>query len=113
MEKKKISFKQVYLIYLAVIGVLVISAILYVSLLLRKYEKLRPEVQVEAAMAELVVTATEGNMWNKYVLPEVDAGQFEQGRDIKAEYQSLFKQEMMEYSTKSGMHAEDELFYST
>ena len=111
MEKKKISFKQVYLIYLAVMAVLVLAAILYVSLLLRKYEKLRPEVQVEAAMTELALTATEGNMWNKYVLPEVDAGQFEQGRDIKAEFQSLFRQGLMEYSTKSGMHAEDELFY--
>lgn len=111
MEKKKISFKQVYFIYLAVMAVLVIAVILYVAILLRKYEKLRPEVQVEAAMSELVLTAAEGNMWNKYVLPEVDAGAFEQGRDIKAEYQSLFKQELMEYSTKSGMHAEDELFY--
>ncbi len=111
MEKKKISFKQVYFIYLAVMLVLVIAAILYVAMLLRKYEKLRPEVQVEAAMSELALTAAEGNMWNKYVLPEVDAGAFEQGRDIKAEYQSLFKQGFMEYGTKSGMHAEDELFY--
>ena len=111
MEKKKISFKQVYLIYLAVMAVLVIAAILYVGLLLRKYEKLRPEVQVEAAMSELALTAAEGNMWSKYVLPEVDAGPFEQGRDIKAEYQSLFKQGLMEYGAKSGMHEEDELFY--
>lgn len=111
MEKKKISFKQVYLIYLAVMAVLVLAAILYVNILLRKYENLRPEVKVKEAMNDLAVTAAEGNMWSKYVLPEVDAGRFEAGRDIKAEYQSLFQTEQMEYTTKSGMHAEDELFY--
>lgn len=109
--KKKVTFKRVYLIYLAVVAVAAVAAIIYVNVLLHKYEDLRPEVKVDEVIAQMKEAAADGTFWNKYAMPEVTAGKFEAGRDVRGEYLALFQGENLKYSAKSGMHAEDELVY--
>ncbi len=109
--KKKITFKRVYLIYLAIVVVTLVAAIIYVNVLLHKYEDLRPEVRVEEAVAELKASAADGTFWSKYSLPAVEKGKFEANRDIQGEYLDLYQSDNLKYAAKSGMHAEDELIY--
>lgn len=109
--KEKITFKRVYLIYLAVVFVAVVAAIIYVNVLLHRYEDLRPEVKVDEAVAELKEAATNGTFWSKYSMPAVVTGKFEANRDVQGEYLEMYQSENLKYSAKSGMHAEDELVY--
>ena len=109
--KKKITFKKVYLIYLVIVVLALVAAIIYVNVLLHRYEDLRPEVKVEEAMAELKAAATDGSFWEKYSMPAVATGKFEANRDVQEEYLNLFRSEDLKYSAKSGLQAEDELAY--
>lgn len=109
--KKKITFKRVYLIYLAIVVIALVAAIIYVNVLLHRYEDLRPEVKVEEAMAELKNAAADGSFWDKYSMPAVTTGKFEASRNIQEEYLNLYRSEDLNYSVKSGMQAEDELIY--
>ncbi len=108
---KKVRFKHVYLVYLALLVVAATAAIVYVNVLLHKYEDLRPEVRVEEAMEQLCTASADGSFWSKYNMPVVQAGKFEEGQDIQGDYLALYQREKMKYSAKGGMHAEDELLY--
>ena len=109
--KKKVTFKRVYLIYLAVVVVAAVTAIIYVNVLLHKYEDLRPEVKVDEVVAQMKEAAADGTFWSKYNMPAVTAGKFEANKDVQGEYLALFQGENLKYSAKSGMHADDELVY--
>ncbi len=109
--KKKITFKRVYLIYLAVVVVAAVAAIIYVNVLLHKYENLRPEVKVDEAVAALKEAAADGSFWETYSMPAVETGKFEAAGDIQAQYLAMFLDDNTKYSAKSGMQAEDEQVY--
>ena len=110
MKKRRISFKLIYLIYVLVLAALVTAAVLYVRSLLFDYEASQPERHAQAAVEQLCADAATGDFWAKYNLPEINAGPFEQNRDIKAEYLALFAQDALSV-TQSGS-TEDELFYT-
>lgn len=90
MNKSKLTFKRVYLIYLAVLAVLVAAALGYVYSLLRQYEASQPEQQVWKAVDELAAQAENGTFLSSYALPQATPGTFEQGRDLQKEYLALY-----------------------
>ncbi len=108
---KKVKFKHVYLGYLVLLIVAASAAIIYVNVLLHRYEELRPEVRVEEAVTELCTAASQGSFWDTYSMPEVLTGEWEEGLNVQEEYMSLYCKEQLKYAAKSGMHAEDELLY--
>ena len=110
MKKRRISFKLIYLIYVLILAALVAAAVLYVRSLLFDYEASQPEHHAQAAMEQLCTDAATGDFWVKYNLPEINAGPFEQGRNIKAEYLALFAEDALSV-TQTGS-TEDELFYT-
>lgn len=91
MKKSKITFKHVYLIYLAALAVLVLAALTYVFLLLRQYEAAQPERQVWQAVEQLSAQAADGTFLSSYDLPQAQPGPYEEGRDLQQEYLALFK----------------------
>ena len=112
MKSNKLTFKKFYIAYVALLVVLVIAAVFYVSSLLREYEALRPEKCAADAMEQLIADASTGDLWSKYALEEPVAGDFEQNLDVKNEYLALFDNENLRYVQQSGAHAEDELYYT-
>jgi len=113
MTKGKITFRKVYLIYLAALLVLMLLAVGYVRAVLKDYERRQPERQVEQAMAELSADAEAGTLWEKYALPEVAVpGRFEENVDVKAAYLALWSGEDLGYTQSSAPHAADELLYT-
>ena len=90
MNKPRLTFKRGYLIYLAVLAVLVAAALAYVHALLRQYEASQPEQQVWKAVEELSAQAADGTFFSKYELPQTTPGTFEEGRDVQQEYLSLY-----------------------
>lgn len=111
MKKIKLSFKKVYLIYLSVLVVAMIASLIYVNVLLHQYEDLRPERRMQQAMEMLAEDAASGNFFEKYTLPEIHTGKFEEKIDVKKEYLALYALENMSFSLKNGTHEEDELIY--
>lgn len=110
--KGKSKFLRAYLIYVAVLTVLVAACIVYVNGLLKEYEALRPERQVESAVAQLKVQAAQPQaFWEKYAMPTVDGGAYEQNMDIQSAYLQLYASDKIEFAQKTGAHAEDELLY--
>ena len=90
MSKHKLTFKRIYLIYLAVLALLVAAALGYVYTLLRQYEASQPEQQVWKAVDELSARAADGTFLSHYDLPQVTPGAFEEGRDLQQEYLALY-----------------------
>lgn len=111
MRKRIVSFPLVYLIYLGVLLAAVAAALLYVRSVLHSYEDSQPERQVEEAIAELVSSASSGELWEQYALSEVALGDWEQHLDLQKEYLALYTDGDLDFSTKSGLHGEDELYY--
>ena len=110
MKTRKVSFKLIYLIYVLLLAALVTAAVLYVRSLLKEYEASQPELLARTAAAQLVADAAGGGFWDKYNMPEITAGPFEQGRDVQEEYLALYAGSEPAVSlTASG---EDELVYS-
>jgi len=108
---KKLSFKKVYLIYLAVLAVLVVAAVLYVNRLLHQYEDSMPEQIAKNAAQELKVNAADGTFFEKYALEEVTPGIFEKDIDIKQEYLTLFLADEFGCEKTNEATSEDELVY--
>ena len=111
VKKKKVTFKQVYLIYVALLVIAAVTAVIYVNSTLKEYERLLPEKQVEAAMSKLSEDAGSDAFFEKYVLPQIEGGRFEAQFNLKEKYRSQFKREAMNFAVKNMAHAEDELFY--
>ncbi|MBE6963909.1 MAG: hypothetical protein E7429_07365 [Ruminococcaceae bacterium] len=111
MTQKKLTFKLVYLIFLAVLAALVLSATMYVRSLLTDYEASQPQRQVEAVIDELLAAAEDGSFLTKYPLPEAAAGRFEAGMDLHSAYLALYEADALSCVEKGGLHGEDELYY--
>lgn len=111
MERKLISFKCVYLIYLSILTLLVSGCIGYVYVLLNKYEEQRPERQVKLAIEKLAADASSGEFWNRYPLKEIEKGIYEEHLDIKGNYLAMFDEEKLTFSKKVGMYEENVLYY--
>ena len=90
MNKPRVTFKRVYLIYLGVLTVLAAAALVYVYFLLRQYEASQPERQVWLAVDELSALAADGTFLDRYALPDAEPGPFEAGRDLLREYLALY-----------------------
>lgn len=112
MKKSKRMFRRAYLIYLGILALLIAAALLYVNSLLRQYEEQQPENYVKEAIAMLSEDAAGKDFWNKYSLPDVKTGIWEQNIDVKKAYLSLFTDGNVEFVQKSGSHRGDELFYT-
>ena len=93
MNKSKVSFKRVYLIYLGILVLLMAAAVFYVYRLLCRYEASQPERQVWQVVEKLAVQAADGTFLEQYSIPEVTPGAFEEGRDLRQEYLALYGQE--------------------
>ena len=111
MNKKWLTFRNIYLIYLAVLTVAVAGIVISVHHLLRQYEQALPQVHAEKVMEELIADACGGNFWEKYSMPQITAGKYEEHLDIKAQYLSLYTSGNVECSQKKGIQGEDELIY--
>lgn len=109
---KKLSFKKAYLIYVSVLLVLVLVAVLYVNRLLHSYEDAMPEKVVENAAKELVNDAVNGTLFDKYALPEMIPGSFEEHLDLRKEYISLYTDGEPEAVKTNEATGEDELIYA-
>ena len=94
MKRKRVSFIQCYLIYVAVLAVLVTASALYVRSLLRDYEASQPERVVDEAVAALRESAADGTFWSRYGAPDAAAGALESGVDLKAAYLGLYAGEL-------------------
>lgn len=112
MKKKKITFKQVYLIYVILLAIAAVAAVIYVRSLLHQYEQLLPEKQVEDAIQQLVEDAGTKDFFTKYSLMEMKAGRFEEQFDLSERYLSMYNREELTYTTKNTPHEEDELYYN-
>ncbi len=110
--KREMAFKKAYLIYVAVLSLLVLVATLYVSRLLQKYEDTMPEQYVKDAFGELVDKAKAGELWQQYFLPEFETGEYEAGLDVEDTYTQLIQSCQPEYLQENGDYPEDELYYT-
>lgn len=111
MEKKRLSFGHVYLLYLSVLLLVMVLCLFYVKELLIQYEAFRPERQADEAVATLLVDAKEDDFWTKYELPKISKSEWEKTLDIEADYLALYEDEKISYVKKIGLHEEDELYY--
>ena len=111
MKGLKLTFKKVYLIYVIVLVVAMLSAIMYVNNLLHQYEDMRPEKRVEEAMEQLSKDSADESFFTKYGLPEIAKDRFEESVDVKKEYLALFSSEDLIYSAMSDKSEEDVLYY--
>ncbi len=112
MKRKRISFSKLYLIYVMLLSVGIITCVSYVGELLQQYECLRPELHVEAAIKQLQADASQDDFWSKYGMPEVEAGKYEKNLDLKGDYLAMYADESVGFSKKNGTQAEDELIYA-
>ncbi len=111
MKKFKLTFRKIYLIYVAVLVVGVIAALIYVNNLLHRYEDTIPEALVEASMDELKEAAASGNFWSQYGPVTVQTGSWEADRDVQQEYLKLYQAENLKYTQKKGDYPEDEMVF--
>lgn len=109
--RKGISFKLVYLIYLALLVICVLAATLYVQSLLREYEASQPERCVEGVIEDMTAAAQDGSLWSAYSFPQTGSARFESGMDIRQAYLALCATGELTYSQSSGQRSEDELVY--
>lgn len=111
MKEKKLTFKKFYVCYLIILIVAVAAAVFYVNGLLQQYEDLRPEKKVQEGIDWLAKEAKEADFWNKYSLPEMEAGEYEAHMDVQSKYLELLTDGNAAFTSKNGSHEEDELFY--
>lgn len=109
-KKQDISFRQLYLLFLALLVLLMILAVLHVRTILREYEGAQPERAVEAAIGELKAAAEDGTFWTKYNMPVIAPGELESGRNVKQEYLALYTSDSVTYTKRSS--DQDSMLYS-
>lgn len=115
MKRMKIAIKGTYLIYLIYLGILaagVVACLIYVNVILHRYEDMRPEQRMAEVVTQLRTDALTGVFWGKYSLPLPEAGNYEENRDIQREYLTQYTDGQMEFVQKTGSYAEDELYYT-
>lgn len=111
-KKSEISFKFVYLIFLALMSVAAAAAVIYVWTALGEYRDSLPERIVEAQIAILRKDASDGTLWEKYSLPESATGKFEKNIDLKSYYTGLLSGGGVSYALKAGSDTATEKTYN-
>ena len=111
-KKSAISFKHIYLIFLAVMMIIAAAAIIYVRVSLGEYRDSLPERIVEAQIESLRKDASDGILWDKYPLPEIETGKFEKDIDIRSYYAGLLLSDRVSYALKVGGDTDTEKTYS-
>lgn len=111
-KKSVITFKVVYLIFLALMMILAAAAIIYVRAALGEYRDALPERIVEAQIEVLRKAASDGTLWNKYPLPETETGKFEENIDVKSYYAGLLSGDGVSYALKAGSDTDAEKTYN-
>lgn len=112
MKGKKLPFWGGYLLYLLILIAVVSACILYVRNLLGRYEDNLPERRAEAAAQELAADAMEEDLfWEKYKLPELIPGRFEESLALKGAYLAQYMGDNPVVVQK-GAAGEDELCYT-
>lgn len=110
MKKRQFSFRLIYLIYAAVLAVLILAATLYVGSLLRGYENSQPESHAKQAVKQLISDIKDGDLWSAHSFPDVSASQYEADTDLKQAYLALLEAEGLKFVSQPGQ-SEDELLY--
>ena len=111
MEKKRISFGYVYLLYVSVLILIMLICLGHVRELLQRYEAFRPECKVEDAIATLLEDAEKEDFGDKYDMSKNTVSVWEEHIDLESEYLALYQEDMISYSKKIGLYEEDELYY--
>ncbi len=88
--KRRLNFRGVYVIYVGVLLILCIAMLLYVHVLLRKYESFRPERYVQEAMDGLCEQAAGNTLHIAYALPGADPSQWEAGVALWDAYEKQY-----------------------
>jgi len=112
MKRSKASFRKGFLIYLAVLAVLVAAATLRVRAVLRSYENAQPEHRMEEVVAELRAAAADGTFFQKYRCAVPEPGALETGIDVRRAYLALCADEQVTY-TKAPGHLDEETMHYT
>ena len=107
-----ISFKLAYLIFLCLMAVLAAVAIVYVRISLGEYRDSLPERIVEEQIGVLRKDASDGTLWDKYPLPEIETGKFEENLDVKSYYTELLFGDGVSYALKAGSDTDTEKTYN-
>lgn len=109
--KRRSIFWRAYLVFVAVLAVLVIAAVLYVRSVLHDYEASQPERYVQDAIAQLSAQAEAGSFWEEHPFPDAVPGRFEEGKDLKAGYLALLTGEGVDCVKQTARRADDHVGY--
>ena len=105
-RRRKGNFRFVFFIYVCVLVIAAAAALIYVNSALREYEREHPHHIVDEAVEALRESAADGSLWTKDDIPALEVGAYEQGTDIKAEFQKLINTEMT-YSARKQLNETD------
>ena len=111
-KKSGITFKFVYLVFLGLMIMIAAAAIIYVRAALGEYRDSLPERIVEAQIDVLCKDASDGTLWDKYPLPEIETGKFEENIDVRSYYAGLFSSDGVSYALKAGSDTDSEKTYN-
>ena len=111
-KQNAITFKYIYLMFLALMMVIAAAAIIYVRTVLGEYRDSLPERIVEAQIEILRKDASEGTLWDKYPMPETVTGRFEENIDVKSYFTRLLSGDGVSYALKAGGDTESEKIYN-
>lgn len=104
-------FWKVFCVYAAVLVALGTAAVLHVRGILQEYEESQPQYHVALKLDEMLQHVEAGDFYEKYLLPDITPGKFENRNEIKADYLNLFQADQLTIKPKNGSTAEDESIY--
>jgi len=105
-RRRKGNFRFVFFIYICVLIVACVAALIYVNSALHEYEREHPSNIVDDALELLRADAESGILWTADGVPDMIAGSFEEGIDIKNEFISLIKGDVT-YSQRTQLNETD------
>ena len=104
-------FWKIFCVYAAVLVALGTAAVLHVRGILQEYEESQPQYHVALKLDEMLQHVEAGDFYEKYLLPDITPGKFENRNEIKADYLNLFQADQLTIKPKNGSTAEDESIY--
>lgn len=112
MKKKRVSFRFVYLNYLAVLVILVAAALFYVRSVLEEYENAVPEHLPWIAMSYIASENMEGEFWDRYNLPwQFETARLESGFNVRQEYTKRMQTGVFDFVLQVGLDDPDRQVY--
>lgn len=104
-------FWKIFCVYATVLVALGTAAVLHVKGILQEYEESQPQYHVALKLDEMLQHVEAGDFYEKYLLPDITPGKFENRNEIKADYLNLFQADQLTIKPKNGSTAEDESIY--